>query len=186
MIEERIGYRYAKSIYDLAKEKNITAEVYADMIEVADTCKGNRELQTFLSSPIIHADKKQNVLHQLFASNMKSQLSMLMMDTVVRKGREMYLYGIAAAFIKLYDSDNRIERGEIISAAPMSESEVAEIRNIVQQKIGKSFVFEQVVNPDLIGGFVLKVGDKLFDGSVAASLRQIKQSFNDTSFVSKL
>lgn len=183
MIEERIGYRYAKSIFDLAKEKGITEPVYSDMETLSATCRGSKELQNFLASPIIPKDAKQKALNRIFAGLQSSELTPLLIATILRKGREMYLAGIADSYIKIYDQNNGIERGEIISSEVLSEQEVANIQKSVEAKVGKKFVFVQKVNPDLIGGFIVRVGDKLFDGSVASALRQLSHTFEDKSFV---
>lgn len=183
MIEERIGYRYAKSIFDLATEKGITKTVYHDMENLFSTCYNSRELRNFLSSPIITLDKKKKVIHSVFDKQFSSELLPLLIDIVLRKGREMYLFEIAQAFIELYDKKNDIERGEIVSAEPMDPQTVTEIQKIIEAKTGKSFKFEEKVDASLIGGFVLKVGDKLFDGSVSSYLRKLKHEFDDNAFI---
>lgn len=183
MIEERIGHRYAKSVFDLASEKGVTKQVYADMEVMFETCKGSKDLQNFLSSPIIASDKKQKALHAIFNSSFTSELLPLLMDIIIRKGREMYLFEIAQAFIEIYDKKNAIERGEIVSAEPMDAQTIAEIKRLIESKTGKSFKFEERVDTALIGGFILRVGDKLFDGSVATSLRRLKHEFDDNAFV---
>ena len=183
MIEERIGHRYAKSIFDLAKEKGITKEVYADMEVMQSICGQSRDLQNFLSSPIIPSDKKHKAMNQIFDGQFRSELMPLLMDIVIRKGRERYLSEIAEAFIVLYDRKNLIERGEIVSAEPMSAETVAEIKRLIEEKTGNSFKFEERIDATLLGGFVLRVGDKLFDGSVSTSLRKLRNEFDDNAFV---
>lgn len=186
MIEERIGYRYAKSIFDLAQEKGLAAPVYEDMQVLESICKGSKDLQHFLKSPIIPTDAKEKAMNRIFAGQFSSEFTPLLMAIILKKGREMYLQGIAAAFIKLYDQKNGIERGEIISAELMSAETVANIKSVVEAKVGKKFVFDQKVDASLIGGFSLRIGDKLFDGSVAAALRRLQHEFEDTSFISKI
>ncbi len=183
MIEERIGHRYAKSVYDLANEKGVTKTVYEDMEVMFDTCKGSKDLRNFLSSPIIASDKKHKVLDAVFNGKFSSELLPLLMNIIIRKGREMYLFEIAQAFIEIYDKKNAIERGEIVSAEAMDAQTIAEIKRLIEAKTGKSFKFEERVDESLIGGFVLRVGDKLFDGSVSASLRRLKHEFDDNAFV---
>ncbi|MFN0204314.1 MAG: ATP synthase F1 subunit delta [Bacteroidia bacterium] len=183
MIEERIGYRYAKSIFDLSLEKGIANSVKNDMELLRETCQGNRELQTFLGSPIIHKDKKQSVLDAIFKGKFESDLMPLLLSTTIRKGREKYLYHIATAFAKLYDTEFKIDRGVLTSAEALDSETVAQIKAVIEQKTGRTFILEEKVDESLIGGFVLTIGDKLFDGSIATSLRKLRNDYDDNLYI---
>jgi len=175
MVGDRIGYRYAKSIFGLSEEKKILDTVHKDMTTVAEICAGSPDLVAMLKSPLISQGKKGNIVNAVFKGQFQSELVPLLTDMLVRKRREMYLPEVAKSFLKLYDDSKGIERGTLISAIKLSAKEESDIQQAMEAKLGKKLELEMEVNPDLIGGFVLKVEDQLFDGSISSSLRKIRQ-----------
>ena len=181
MVEDRIGYRYAKSAYSLAEEKKIVDDAREDMNLILDTYRESSEFANFLKSPLISSPKKEAVTNALFNGKFKTELVEILTQLVVRKGREMYLPNVAEAFLSIYDEQKGIIRGTLTSATPISDKVAQEIKSLLEQKTGKSFVMDQDVDPDLIGGFVLKIGDTLFDGSVSSSIRKMKREFTQNN-----
>lgn len=183
MIEDRIGYRYAKSIFDLAKEKNLLDEVKEDMSVIHEISEGSREFRVMLSSPLINVTKKEAILRSVFRDSLKSEFTKQLVNIIVRKGRERYLDNAAKSFLELYDRDKHILRGKLISAKPLSDEQVVAIRKQVEKETGDSFEMETEIDPELIGGFVLKIGDKIFDGSIASSLRKLQQDLTNKTYI---
>lgn len=179
MVEDRIGYRYAKSLFELAKDKGLMKEAHADMKVIWDATQESRELALFLKSPLVYASKKQTVLEKIFEGKLQSDFSKKLVDILVRKGREMYLPYMAKSFLNLYDQANRIVRGVLTTAVPLSEKQYSQIQQTIETKTTSSFEVERTVDPELIGGFTLKIGDQLFDGSVASAIRKIKRELLD-------
>lgn len=175
MVEDRIGKRYAKSAFSLAKEQGTLDPLKADMEILRDLVRDSKEFADFLVSPVIRPAKKQAVLDEIFAGKFQTELMPLLMQMVVRKGREMYLPQVAESFLAMYDEENGILRGLVTSATGLPDTILAEIQQKMEQETGKSFVMTKQVDPDLIGGFTLKVGNSLFDGSVRSSLRRLRQ-----------
>lgn len=175
MVEDRIGYRYAKSIYALAQEKGVLEGVKEDMALVADVCKSSRDFYTMLQSPIVTSFKKEAVISRIFDAQLKSEITGNFMKLLVRKGREMYLPQAAEAFIQLFDSRHDIQRGALISAEPLPAAVVSDIVRTMEAKTGKRLDIQTKTDPALIGGFVLKLGNRLYDGSVSYALRRLKR-----------
>lgn len=183
MVEDRIGYRYAKSLFDLAKKKQILEDVREDMALIHQVCVSNRDFRVMLKSPLIKGDKKLKVIKSIFDSKFTSDFSKILMEIIVRKGREKFLDYVAKSFLQLYDIEKHIQRGKLISAKPLSAEQVDQIKAKVEKETGDTFEVELEIDPSLIGGFVLKIGDKLFDGSIATSLRQLKQDFRKNTYI---
>lgn len=175
MVEDRIGYRYAKSAFSLAQEQKDLESVHTDMKMISDLCQESTEFVGMLESPIIGGSKKQEVLNLIFKGKFKTKLVPLLIEMIVRKGREAFLPNVAHSFMDMYDETKGIVRGVLTSAVKLPAATIAEIKANLEKSSGKSFEFTTEVNPDLIGGFSLKVGDTLFDGSIEASLRRLKQ-----------
>lgn len=183
MVEERIGLRYARSIYGLAKEKGLLTQTLTDMQMMAETCKGSQELTAVLRSPIINGDAKHAVMTKLFGSRYTSPMSQMLVDILVRKGREQYLLAVAKGFVALYDEENKVLRGVLKTATPLSDATLAQIKASMETRTGEKFEMAVEIDPTLIGGFTLQVGDKLFDGSVSGSLRTMAQEFKKNTYI---
>lgn len=178
MVEDRIGYRYAKSIFGLAEEKNVLEDTHVDMSLIDQVCKENPQFVNMLRSPLVHSDAKQKIVDRVFGSSFKAELTTLLVKMVISKGREQYLPNVAKAFIELYDRAKGIARGILTSAVPLDAKETKAIQDAVEKELGKTFKMETEVNPDLIGGFKLKIGDRLFDGSISSSLRRLRREIS--------
>lgn len=175
MVEDRIGYRYAKSAFSLAQEQKELDKTQADMKMIHDLALESDEFANMLQSPIIGGTKKQEVLNAVFDGKFQTKLVPLLIEMIVKKGRESFLPNVAASFMDMYDEATGVVRGVLTSAVELSDSTIAEIKAGLEKSYGKKVEMSTEINPDLIGGFTLKVGDRLFDGSLSASLRRLKQ-----------
>ena len=177
MVEDRIGYRYAKSIFSLAEEKNMLEDTKTDMECIATTVRASQDLDNLLKSPLVSMGKKLKIVNAIFDGKFDGELTPLLVDMIIRKGREEYLPNVASAFLELYDQFKGIRRGTITTAHALSQQQRLDILKILQEQTGKTTILEEKVDTELIGGFRLKVEGTLFDGSVSSSLRKIKQEF---------
>lgn len=182
MIEIRLGDRYAKSIIDLAREKGEIEAVRNDFAYIRDLCKQSPDFLNMLKSPLINTYKKEVIIQKVLGGKL-SAITTNLVDIIVRKKREGYLPDIAERYLAQYDAEKNVTRGVLISAAPLSEDQKARIRAIVERDLKTSFIVEEKIDPSLIGGFVLRIGDKLFDGSVSYNLRQLKQEFEKNPYI---
>jgi F-type H+-transporting ATPase subunit delta len=183
MPSPRIAARYAKSLIDLSIEQNQLEAVYADMKWLQDVCKQNRDFVNMLRSPIIKPDAKQKIVAAVTEKNIGS-LTAAFNKLVISKGRESILPEIAAAFIDAYKQHKGIHTLQLTTATPISDA----TRQALVNQVKKTAGFEQVelqekVDPALIGGFVLQVGDKLVDASVAYDLKNIAKQFESNDFI---
>ncbi|MEM6345800.1 MAG: ATP synthase F1 subunit delta [Bacteroidota bacterium] len=177
MVEDRIGYRYAKSVYSLADERKETEAVRDDMQLITDTVSQSRDLLILLQSPLVATSKKQAIISAVFGKELKTEVVKNLLEIVTRKGREQFIPNIASAFLALYDQEHKILRGMLTSATDMDDTVIAEIKKIMEERSGQTLEIEHAIDEDLIGGFTLKVGDNLFDGSIAGSIRRARREF---------
>ena len=185
MQNPRLASRYAKSILDLAIERGELEKVYADMQWLQAVCKSNRDFVNLLRSPIIKNDTKRKIIEAVTAGNI-SELTAGFNRLLVAKNRERFLPEIINAFIAAYKSHHHIRTVQLTTATPVTDS----MRNAIVEQVKKSAGFDKVeleekVNPELIGGFVLQVGDQLVDASVAYDLRAIAKQFENNDFIYK-
>ena len=184
MLETIVSKRYAKSLIELAQERGIIDAVQADMKLFAGVCADNRDLSLLLSNPIIHSDKKMEILRKVFGDKMNA-LSISFFEIVARKGREAYLEHIAKSYISLYKLKKGILTAEITSAVGLDENLRKAVYAMVSNS-GKSEVeLIEKIDQKLIGGFVLRIGDKQYDASIAADLRKLAKDFSSNPYVRK-
>lgn len=186
MLNPRLAGRYAKSLIDLAVERNELDKVYDDMQYLQQVCKGNRDFVAVLRSPVISPDKKQTILQAVTNGNI-SEITSGFNRLLVRKGRESNLPEIAQAFIDQYKQLNEIYTIRLTTATPVSEEVKQQIVDKVSSQLPmKHIELTTTVNEDLIGGFVLQIGDKLIDASIAYDLNAIRKQFLNNDFIYKI
>ena len=173
MANNKAALRYAKSLFALASEQNAREDLFRDAQMIANTVKNAHDLQVMLKSPVIKADKKATVLRTVFGSQIH-KLTDGFITLITKKGREALLADIFDAYIDLYRRSLGIVQARLTSAVTLSEETKAKIAGRMQLAKDK-LVWEEKVNPALIGGFILRVDDTQVDTSVASSLRRIER-----------
>ncbi|TWR23866.1 ATP synthase F1 subunit delta [Mucilaginibacter pallidiroseus] len=176
MSEVTVGTRYAKSLIDLAQEQNIVDAVKADMDLFIHTLKANPELKAVLGNPVVAQGKKTNILDAIFAGKVNNA-TIGFFKLMVDKGRGEVLYTTATEYVKLYNAKMHITKAVVVSASPLSASNQDVIARELQNAIGGTIQLHAKVDPALIGGFVLTVGDRQLDTSVLSSLKKLKKDF---------
>jgi len=174
--------RYAKSLLDLAVETNKLEEVYKDMTDVSNTVKGSRELRLLLQSPIIKPDAKAKVLGEIFSSQV-SDLTKSFINIVTEKGREGVLEGIGDAFILQYKAHKNLAIAEVITASPLDAETKVKVDEVIGKIANSEAEIKETVKPEIIGGFIVKVGDKMIDASVASKLKELKREFTENQYI---
>ncbi|MGX5818572.1 ATP synthase F1 subunit delta [Chitinophaga lutea] len=185
MQNPRLANRYAKSLIDLAVEKNELEAVHGDMLLLQSIVRSNRDVVALLKSPVIKADKKIKILGAILDGKI-SGITSAFIRLVTIKGREAVLAEIAAEFEKQYNAIKGIVHVKLTSAAPLDNALLSMIREKVEAGAGRKIELETAVNPDLIGGFVLETGNELFDASVLRDLKDIKKQFLQNIYVSNI
>jgi F-type H+-transporting ATPase subunit delta len=135
----------------------------------------NKELQAVLKNPIIKQDKKRHILSSLFAAVIHPSIAAFF-DIMVRKGRAGILYATAQEFIREYNEVKNIVKARVTSAEPLSPENERAVAALVKQYTGGEVMVENTVKPDLIGGFILTVGDRQVDASIAGRLQKLERT----------
>jgi F-type H+-transporting ATPase subunit delta len=186
MPNPRLASRYAKSLVDLSIEKGQLEEVYADMQWLQSVSKTNRDFVNLLKSPVIPGDKKLKILAAV-TENRMNKITMGFATLLVKKGRESNLTEIASAFISQYKEHKKIHTLKLTTATPLND----ELRNAIIAQVKLTGGYENIeveerVDKNIIGGFVLQVGDKLVDASIAYDLKAIAKQFENNDFIYKI
>ncbi len=172
--QHTLNKRYAKALLGLAIENNILERSFRDMKTVYTVFAENKTLKILLKSPVIRVSKKQNVLRHLFEKSMHPLILRYMM-IIVKKQRGSMLDGISAAYLTVYKQYLGIETVKITTALPLN----AVLRDRAMEAARKitpyEIEFEERIDPELIGGFILNLGDKQYDASIKNRLSRVKK-----------
>ena len=185
MVGTRAALRYAKATLNLAKEKDLAKEVNKDMILIRDTIEANNDLEVVLKSPVIKSANKRSVLIEIFKKNI-NDITKGLIDVLIENKRLNLLPLVAKEYIVIYDFMKGVEVAQITTAVPLTKELEKKILKRIQESIDADVALVNVVDPSIIGGFVLRVGDKEYDSSVAYRLEDLLSQFEDNQYISKL
>lgn len=186
MSELRVASRYAKSLIDLSEEQGTLEQVKQDMDLFNTVLNENRDLRLLLRNPIVKHDKKLAILRAVFGSKV-SDLTMKFFTIITQKNRESALEYIGAEFLTQYNLLRGVQVAEVTTATPLNASTREQVSALVRQQTGlQQVTLTEKVDPALIGGFVLRVGDRLIDDSVSYRLRKLRNEFSKNPYQSQL
>jgi F-type H+-transporting ATPase subunit delta len=172
----KLATRYAKALFQLAKEQNIVEQVRNDMILLNSVCKSNKDFKLLLSSPIIHPEKKQSVFNQIFGGNF-SELSLAFINLIAKKRREGGLEEIGEKFEEIYKDYKNIKTAYVKTAIELDAQLKDKILQLLKTKFNSEIDMITEVNKDLIGGFVISVDDELYDASIINKINLLSRDF---------
>jgi F-type H+-transporting ATPase subunit delta len=172
---KRVTSRYAKSLLDLSVEKGQLEAVLEDMKTLGAMVQ-NRDLALLLKSPIVNTEKKRSIFKIIFDPKF-SEITKAFIHLVLNKGREALLPEIGIEFINQHKEMLGITSVKITTATPITKANIDAIKlKLLGSSLAeKSLDVETEVDPDIIGGFVLEVGDNLYDNSIAYRLKKYEK-----------
>lgn len=183
MSDYRAASRYVRSLLGLAEDQGVLDEVHRDMQLIDKTCDESYDLVVMLRNPIIRHDKKRVILKKIFDGKVH-HLTMAIIEIVTRKNREALLPSIANEFHNAYNDFKGIQKASITSTIELDGELRAEIIAMVKELSNKKTIeLNEKVDKDLIGGFILNVGDKQIDASISSKLKALRLIFKENPYV---
>ena len=177
MSELTVAARYAKALIDLAQEQNSVEAIKNDMELFHHTLRVNPELKAVLANPIVSHSKKVKILDEVFSKKVE-KASITFFKLMVNKSRGEVLYATSQEYISMYDIKNHIIHASVVSATALSEANKQKMIADIQAATGGTVRLDAKIDPALIGGFVLTIGDRQVDTSLANDLKKLKKEFS--------
>jgi F-type H+-transporting ATPase subunit delta len=174
MAELAVVRRYARALFGTAQRKDAVDQVEEDLKSVDQVLRQVPLLSRALRAPTIGTARKQELVRRAFATRV-GDLSLRFLALVVDRGREDILSDIYAEFQRLANEQRNLLPVQVTSATELSDAERASLAQAVARRTGKQAVLEVHVDPRLLGGVILRMGDTIIDGSVRTRLNQLKQ-----------
>lgn len=169
-----IPKRYAKALYKLALENGDSQEIYEQLKPLSRGLKGLDDIKRVLLNPYVKEEDKGRVMMELVGAKPGSSLDKFLL-LVIRNNRAEFLRKIALSYVNLYREEHDIAKVEITAATQLPEDQSDAIVDIVRKQMpGIALEVEHHIDPELIGGFTVKVGDVLLDASIKNELKKLR------------
>ena len=168
-------------MFDFAGEKNQVEEVCGDLRLFSDTLKENRELQMLLRNPVVEPHQKHQIFESIFNGALRDTTYQFL-DVLLRKKREPSLDTICEEFFKLYNTAHNIRPVTITTAQPLSDILKSKIVAMLTEQTHATVALQEVVDPEILGGFVIQMDDYYLDSSVLSKINKLRQEFSQNKF----
>jgi len=176
MNDSKISVRYAKALLQAATEAGSEDTVRGDMASLLSCINSSSDFKMLLESPVMADDRKVEIFDNLFANSF-NKLTLDFFKVLVKNKRENFLRMICLNFAEFYARSKNIKRVQITSAVAATDSVKEKVCALAKSVGGDSNVELTVkVNPDIIGGLIVQVDDKVYDASVRTQLAKIKEN----------
>jgi F-type H+-transporting ATPase subunit delta len=171
---EEIATVYARSLFEVAKEQSKLDEVREQLGQVADAINDDRELQVFFFSPYFSTEEKSDGLRKVVDGADPAVLNFL--ELLVEKHRMPALFRIRHAYDELWERENKLLPVEITSAVELDDEVARRIGDQIGEQTGQRVELTKTVDPDIIGGLVLRVGNSILDASIRNRLDNLRKN----------
>ena len=183
MNDSKISVRYSRALFQSALEKKILDNVYQDMIFISEICK-IAETKEFLNSPIIVPSKKEAIFHKMLGDNVE-KITLSIIDLIVKNGRESFIPAIARVFIHETKKFKGITESVLTTAVKVDDKVKKQMIDLISDGFKTKVELKEIIDPEVVGGFILQVDDNLIDASIRNKLRKIKKELIGSAIAPK-
>lgn len=173
----RAAIRYAKAILEMAQATGNAGQVNDDMAQVAATIKGNEELRAFIASPNVKGEMKESALKEIFGGS--QNVTQGLFKLLLENKRFDILEQVAVQYNMQYDVMNNIQEAVVTTAFPITPDLESKVLSKIKEFSDKKIVIKNIVDPAIIGGFILRLGDKQYNASIANQLTTLKRELSN-------
>lgn len=173
----KLANRYAKALYDYSLERERIEEVYQDVLLIMGLLKVNRDLNAVMESPIIFSSKKAKIFIALF-ENLVTEETFGFLKLILEKRREPEILIILEEFVKFYYRYHNIKVVDFVTAQRISDEIVDKLRKILQEQTGAIIEVNAIISPEVIGGFMIKIDDFIYDATILRDINMLKREFS--------
>jgi F-type H+-transporting ATPase subunit delta len=171
---EAIAEVYARSLFEVAKEHDVLDRVHDELGEFADALDDNRDLQVFLFSPYFSSDEKREGVRKIVSDADERMLNFL--ELLAERHRMPALFRIRREFEALWAEEHQLLPVTVTSAVELDEGLVDDIGKRIQEQTGRKVELSSNVDPDVLGGLMVRVGNMVLDGTVRNRLERLRKT----------
>jgi ATP synthase F1 delta subunit len=170
---EEIARVYARSLFEVARERGLLDAIREQLAQFVDALTENRDLQVFFFSPYFSTEEKKDGLRRLIEG--AEPVFMNFLEALVERHRMPVIFRIRARYETLWDEENQLLPVAVTSAVELDEEIVRSIGDRIGEQTGNKIELTTVVDPDILGGIVLRVGNSILDASIRGRLNQLRK-----------
>lgn len=174
MSNSMVAKRYALALFQLSKEKNLLAQVEEELRVVKEVLINSDDLNAVLESPKVSVAKKKEIIKDSFSKVNPFVMNTLMI--LIDRHRQDQMVEVADQFLELSNEEQGIAEAKVYSIRPLTEDESEALSTSFAAKVGKkSLRIENIVDPELLGGLKIRIGNRIFDGSLRGKLNRLER-----------
>ena len=170
---EQIAEVYARSLFEVAKEHDVLDRVHDELTEFAEALDEDRDLQVFLFSPYFSSDEKREGVRKIVSDADERTVNFLAL--LAERHRMPAIFRIKREFDALWADENKLLPVTVTSAVELDEGLVEELGKRIQEQTGRKVELSANVDPDILGGLMVRVGNKVLDGTVRNRLERLRK-----------
>ncbi len=170
---EEVATVYARSLFEVASERGVLGDVREQLGQFADALDQNRELATFFFSPYFSTKEKKEGLERAVQDAEPTFLNFL--QALLERNRMTAIFRIRAEYELLWDEENKLIPVQVTSAVSLGEDTVRSIGDRISEQTGSEVELSSDVDPEILGGIVLRVGNFILDASIRNRLNQLRK-----------
>ncbi len=167
---------YAKALFDIGMATDSVGQIYDDLHAVHNALNGlDPDLRTFFNLPQFRREEKRRILNLAFEGKVGRPVLGLL-NVLVEKRREMLLDNVVEEFDRYRDQHENRLQARVVTAKKLDDDLLESLRSALEQRTRKSVVLTEVVDPEVLGGLRVNVGDRVLDGTVRRTLQDMRRN----------
>ena len=170
---EEIAQVYARALFEVAKERDLLDQIHDELTQFADAVSDNRQLAVFFFSPYFSTEEKKDALKRAVTG--AEPIFMNFLEALVERHRMPAIFRIRARYEELWDDEHKLLPVQVTSAVQLDEATVRSIGDRIGEQTGREVELSSEVDPDILGGIVLRVGNFILDASIRNRLEQLRK-----------
>lgn len=180
VVSRAVARRYARALLEVARDKKLRGkatpeELRGELEETVQLLQAYRELTAVLTHPAVSTDKKKKIAAALWGKGRASELFLRLLDLLVSRDRMALLPAIAEAFGELWNAERGVITADAVSAVALEGRQLGALKETLGRVTGLTVELRGHVDPSLIGGLLVRMGGKTYDGTVRTQLKALRQ-----------
>ena len=172
-----VADRYAQALFEVGEETQTTSELYKELSELLEIFNENKDLYSFLKSPLISSEDKKNVIQNIFEDQLSVNMNNFL-KIVIDKDRISTIEHIKNSYKSLLNDKNNILEGTAITVVKLTEKEIKDLENNLSKRYNKNVTLNNIVDETILGGVLVKLGNEEIDGTVKTRLSKMKKNLS--------
>lgn len=173
-MEELVAKRYGEAFFELSKENNSIDELYNDFQGFIESINLEQRFKALLSSPKLNAEEKKDMIKTIYEGKISDTL-LGFMYLLIDKQRINSVENIFNEYKKLVEIERNLVKAQVFTVVKMKENELNKLKNMLEQKFDKKVQLKNIIDESIIGGVMLRIGDKVIDGSLKNRIESLRE-----------